>query len=121
MAKGPDRNAGNERFYMLGREEFSLANDSKVMLYLQSLRNEAHRFAITSHRKKRDKQFIVSQLSKIPGIGNKRKKALMSYFGSVKNISKASLAEIQNVPGISKGLAEVILKHVNYNRGVLLT
>ncbi|WP_250296022.1 excinuclease ABC subunit UvrC [Wolbachia endosymbiont of Oedothorax gibbosus] len=115
MAKGPDRNAGNERFYMLGREEFSLANDSKVMLHLQSLRNEAHRFAITSHRKKRDKQFIVSQLSKIPGIGNKRKKALMSYFGSVKNISKASLAEIQNVPGISKGLAEVILKHVNYN------
>ncbi|WP_265032868.1 excinuclease ABC subunit UvrC [Wolbachia endosymbiont (group A) of Sicus ferrugineus] len=121
MAKGPDRNAGNETFYMLGREEFSLANDSKVMLYLQLLRNEAHRFAITSHRKKRDKQFIVSQLSKIPGIGNKRKKALMSYFGSVKNISKASLAEIQNVHGISKGLAEVILKYVNYKRGVLLT
>jgi excinuclease ABC subunit C len=121
MAKGPDRNAGNETFYMLGREEFSLVNDSKVMLYLQLLRNEAHRFAITSHRKKRDKQFIVSQLSKIPGIGNKRKKALMSYFGSVKNISKASLAEIQNVHGISKGLAEVILKYVNYKRGVLLT
>ncbi len=114
MAKGPDRNAGNERFYMLSRKEFSLENDSKVMLYLQSLRNEAHRFAIATHRKKRDKQFIVSELSKIPGIGNKRKKALMSYFGSVENISKASLAEIQNVSGISKDLAEVILKHVNY-------
>ncbi|APR98197.1 excinuclease ABC subunit UvrC [Wolbachia endosymbiont of Folsomia candida] len=113
MAKGPDRNTGNERFYMPNREEFSLENDSKVMLYLQSLRNEAHRFAITTHRKKRDKQFIVSSLSKIPGIGNKRKKALMSYFGSVENMSKASLAEIQNVSGISKGLAEIILKHVN--------
>lgn len=116
MAKGPDRNAGNERFYTLGREEFSLANDSKLMLYLQSLRNEAHRFAITTHRKKRDKQFIVSHLSKIPGVGNRRKKALMSYFGSVENISKASLSEIQNVPGINKSLAEVILKHLNYEK-----
>ncbi|WP_395462916.1 excinuclease ABC subunit UvrC [Wolbachia endosymbiont of Cantharis cryptica] len=113
MAKGPYRNAGNERFYMPNREEFTLENDSKVVLYLQSLRNEAHRFAITSHRKKRDKQFIVSQLSKIPGVGNKRKNALMSHFGSVENISKASLAEIQNVARISKGLAEVILKHLN--------
>ncbi|QKX02090.1 excinuclease ABC subunit UvrC [Wolbachia endosymbiont of Dirofilaria (Dirofilaria) immitis] len=60
MAKGSCRSAGNEKFYMLGREEFSLANDSKTMLYLQLLRNEAHRFAIASHRKKRDKQFIVS-------------------------------------------------------------
>ncbi|MDR2831331.1 MAG: excinuclease ABC subunit UvrC [Rickettsiales bacterium] len=113
MAKGPYRNAGNERFYMPNREEFTLENDSKVMLYLQLLRNEAHRFAITSHRKKRDKQFIVSRLSKISSIGNKRKNALMSHFGSVENISKASLAEIQNVARISKGLAEVIFKHVN--------
>lgn len=60
MAKGTYRNAGNERFYMLGKEEFTLENDSKVMLYLQLLRNEAHRFAIASHRKKRDKQFISS-------------------------------------------------------------
>lgn len=113
MAKGPDRNAGNERFYMPGKEGFSLTNDSKIMLYLQSLRNEAHRFAIASHRKKRDKQFIVSQLSKVPGIGNKRKKALMTYFGSVENISRASLDELQKVSGINKGLAEVILQHIN--------
>ncbi|MGL9731424.1 MAG: excinuclease ABC subunit UvrC [Wolbachia sp.] len=113
MAKGPYRNAGNERFYMPGREEFTLANDSKVMLYLQSLRNEAHRFAAASHRKKRDKQLFVSPLSKITGIGNKRKNALMSHFGSVENISKASLAEIQNVARISKELAKAVLKHLN--------
>ncbi|MDM8335585.1 excinuclease ABC subunit UvrC [Wolbachia pipientis] len=113
MAKGPYRNAGSERFYMPGREGFTLDNDSKVMLYLQLLRNEAHRFAITSHRKRRNKQFIVSQLSKIPGVGNKRKNALMSHFGSVENIRKASLFEIQNVTRISKRLAEVILKYVN--------
>ncbi|AAW70960.1 excinuclease ABC subunit UvrC [Wolbachia endosymbiont of Brugia malayi] len=113
MAKGSYRNAGNERFYMPNREDFTLKNDSKVMLYLQSLRNEAHRFAITSHRKKRDKQFFVSPLSKITSIGDKRKNALMSHFGSVENISKASLAEIQNVARISKELAEVILKHVD--------
>lgn len=117
MAKGHDRNAGNERFYVPDREEFTLASDSKVMLYLQLLRNEAHRFAITSHRKKRDKQFFASQLSEISGVGSKRKKALMSHFGSVENISKASLAEIQNVPGISKGLAEIILQHVNSKKG----
>lgn len=114
MAKGPYRNAGNERLYMQGREELTLASDSKVMLYLQLLRNEAHRFAITSHRKKRDKQFFISALSKVPGIGNKRKNALMSHFGSVENISKASLAEIQNVARISKGLAETILKHLSH-------
>ncbi|MDR2977988.1 MAG: excinuclease ABC subunit UvrC [Rickettsiales bacterium] len=113
MAKGPYRNAGNERFYMPGGEEFTLANDSKVMLYLQSLRNEAHRFAVASHRKKRDKQLFVSPLSKITGIGNKRKNALMSHFGSVENISKASLAEIQNVARISKELAKAVLKHSN--------
>ncbi|NUY39737.1 excinuclease ABC subunit UvrC [Wolbachia endosymbiont of Litomosoides brasiliensis] len=113
IAKGSYRNAGNERFYMPNREDFTLKNDSKVMLYLQSLRNEAHRFAITSHRKKRDKQFFTSPLSKITGIGNKRKNALMYHFGSIENISKAPLAEIQSIARISKGLAEVILKHVN--------
>jgi excinuclease ABC subunit C len=112
MAKSSGRNAGNERFYIPNREEFSLKNDSKVMLYLQSLRNEAHRFAIATHRKKRDKQFIVSSLSKIPGIGSKRKKALMSYFGSVENMRKASLTEIQNVSGINTGLAEIIFKYL---------
>lgn len=117
MAKGHDRNAGNERFYVPSREKFTLASDSKVMLYLQLLRNEAHRFAINSHRKKRDKKFFASQLSKISGVGSKRKKALMSHFGSVENISKASLAEIQNVPGISKGLAEIILQHLNSKKG----
>ncbi|WP_368666873.1 helix-hairpin-helix domain-containing protein, partial [Wolbachia endosymbiont of Mansonella perstans] len=113
MAKGSYRNAGNERFYMPGREEFTLANDSKVMLYLQSLRNEAHRFAVASHRKKRDKQPFVSTLSKITGIGGKRKNALMFHFGSVENISKASLAEVQSVARISKELAKAVLEHLN--------
>ena len=111
IAKGPDRNAGKERFYMPNREEFSLEYNNQIMLYLQLLRNEAHRFAITTHRKKRDKQFLVSQLNEIPGIGDKRSKALISYFGSIENISKASITEIQNVPGINKELAEIIHKH----------
>lgn len=113
MAKGPDRNAGKERFYMPNREEFSLANDNQVMLYLQLLRNEAHRFAITTHRKKRAKQFIVSQLDKIPGIGDKKRRALISHFGSVEKISKASITEIQNVPGINAELAKKIYHHTH--------
>jgi len=115
IAKGPDRNAGKERFYMPNREGFSLAND---MLYLQLLRNEAHRFAITTHRKKRDKQFLVSQLNEIPGIGDKRSKTLISYFGSIENISKASITEIQNVPGINKDLAKIIHKHPLKNKEI---
>ncbi|WCR57577.1 excinuclease ABC subunit UvrC [Wolbachia endosymbiont of Ctenocephalides felis wCfeJ] len=115
MAKGSYRNAGNERFYMPNGKEFTLASDSKVMLYLQLLRNEAHRFAVASHRKKRDKQFFTSSLSKITGIGSKRKSALMSHFGSVENISKASVTEIQNVAKIGKGLAEAVLKHLNHS------
>ncbi|MDG7056058.1 MAG: excinuclease ABC subunit UvrC [Wolbachia endosymbiont of Meromenopon meropis] len=112
MSKGLYRNAGNEKFYMPNRKEFTLKNDSKVMLYLQLLRNEAHRFALTLHRKKRDKQIFTSQLGKIAGIGNKRENALISHFGSIKNISNASLDEIQNIAKISKQLAKSVLEHL---------
>ncbi|WFW29615.1 MAG: excinuclease ABC subunit UvrC [Wolbachia endosymbiont of Menacanthus eurysternus] len=111
MAKGLYQNTEKEKFYMLGKK-FTLKNN-KVILYLQSLRNEAHRFAISSHRKKRDKELFTSPLNEIIGIGSKRKNALMSHFGSIKNISKASTTEIQNIAKINKKLAETILKHLN--------
>lgn len=113
MAKGPDRNAGCERFYMLDREAFTLKKDDKIMLYLQLLRNEAHRFAITTHRKKRGKLFMLSQLNKVPGIGKSRKKALISYFGSVQAIKDASLLDIKNVPGIDEKLANIIFNYLS--------
>ncbi|MDN5247875.1 MAG: excinuclease ABC subunit UvrC [Wolbachia endosymbiont of Tyrophagus putrescentiae] len=118
IAKSANRNAGHETFYTLSQGEFSLANDSKPMLYLQLLRNEAHRFAITTHRKKRSGEFTASRLDEIPGIGSQRKKALMLHFGSVDDISKASITEIQKVPGINKGLAEVIHQHVRNKTSV---
>ncbi|MBV0900054.1 MAG: excinuclease ABC subunit UvrC [Wolbachia endosymbiont of Fragariocoptes setiger] len=102
------RDEESERFYMPNREEFTLPSDNSGMLYLQLLRNEAHRFAITSHRKKRSKTFLVSQLDKIPGIGQKRKRELMLNFGSIENIKKASLTEIQKVLGVDKQLAETV-------------
>ncbi|WP_339047574.1 excinuclease ABC subunit UvrC [Candidatus Mesenet endosymbiont of Phosphuga atrata] len=115
MAKGHDRNAGCENFYMLNRGAFTLKKDDKIMLYLQFLRNEAHRFAITTHRKKRDKLFILSQLNKVPGIGKSRKKALLSYFGSVQAIKDASLLDIKNVPGINAKLAKIIFDYLSNN------
>ena len=113
------RDAESERFYMPNREEFTLPSDNRVMLYLQLLRNEAHRFAITSHRKKRSQEFLVSQLDKIPGIGQKRKKELMLNFGSIENIKKASLTEIQKVPGINKQLAETVHCFLNNDSSII--
>ncbi|WP_339045536.1 excinuclease ABC subunit UvrC [Candidatus Mesenet endosymbiont of Agriotes lineatus] len=115
MAKGPNRNAGCENFYMLNKGTFTLKKDDKIMLYLQLLRNEAHRFAITAHRKKRDKLFMLSQLNEVPGIGRSRKKALLSYFGSMQAIKNASLLDIKNVPGINEKLAQIIFDYLSNN------
>ena len=109
IAKGPDRNAGREVFYLPSGEEMTFDRNKPLMKYLQILRDEAHRFAITTHRKKRERSMGVSSLDDVADIGPTRKKALLGYFGSVEAIKSASVDEIAKVPGISRSLAKVIL------------
>lgn len=108
IAKGEDRNAGRERFFMPGREPFSLPKDDPVLYYLQRLRDEAHRFAIGSHRTRRQNALTRSALNDVPGIGDKRKKALLTHFGSVKAIEQATIEELMQVEGISRATAQGI-------------
>ncbi len=108
IAKGPDRNAGREQFFMPGREQFQLPVDDPVLYYLQRLRDEVHRFAIGAHRTRRSKDIQKSPLDDIPGIGAKRKKALLLHFGSAQAVSTAGLKDLQAVEGISKAVAEKI-------------
>jgi excinuclease ABC subunit C len=111
IAKGPDRNAGRETFYIENKPSFSLKEGDHLLYYLQRLRDEAHRYAITSHRDKRSKDLKRSSLDDVKGIGGKRKKMLLTHFGSVKAIMGASVEDLQRVSGISKQLAEEILQH----------
>lgn len=111
ISKGPDRNAGRERFHMEGRDSFTLPHNDPVMYFLQRLRDEAHRFAIGSHRARRSKAIGASPLDELEGIGPKRKKALLHHFGSAKGVSEAGLADLQTVEGISEALAKKIYDH----------
>lgn len=108
IAKGPDRNAGNEDFYQPGKAPFKLPKNSPLLYFLQNLRDEVHRFAITGHRSKKIKSLIKSKLDEIPDIGPTRKKALLSHFGSVALIESASLEELMKVEGINRKTAEKI-------------
>lgn len=108
MSKGVDRNAGKEIFHMLDGREFTLDKNTKLMKYLQILRDEAHNFAINSHRKKRDKTIYHSSLDKIPGIGPARKKALLNYFGGIEEVKNATFQDLMKAEGISKKVAEYI-------------
>ena len=108
ISKGPDRDAGREHFYMTGREPFRLDPKSPVLYYLQRLRDEAHRFAIGSHRKKRSKAIGANPLDEIAGVGASRKRALLQHFGSAKAVSAASLADLESVGGVSKTLAKKV-------------
>jgi len=111
IAKGPDRNAGRERFFMPGRPPFSLEPRDPVLYFLQRLRDEAHRFAIGTHRAKRSRQIGQSLLDEIPGIGAKRKKALLLHFGSAQSVARAGLADLERVAGISQAVAKKIYDH----------
>ncbi len=111
IAKGPDRNAGREQFFMLERDPFSLPPKTPVLYYLQRLRDEAHRFAIGTHRAKRKKQMHTSPLDGISGVGPARKKALLAYFGSAKMVAEATEADLVKVGGVSQGLAKTIYGH----------
>ncbi|MDZ5646333.1 excinuclease ABC subunit UvrC [Nitrospirillum sp. BR 11828] len=111
IAKGPDRDAGRERFFMPGRPPFGMDPRDPVLYFLQRLRDEAHRWAIGSHRQRREKAISASPLDEVAGIGPKRKKALLLHFGSAQAVSRAGLADLRAVDGISDAVAKIIYDH----------
>ena len=111
VSKGPDRNAGRERFHVQDRDWFSLPSNDPVLYFLQRLRDEAHRFAIGSHRNRRKKDIGRSVIDQIPGIGAKRKRALLHHFGSAAGVSGAGLVDLEAVEGISRTVAKRIYDH----------
>ena len=111
ISKGPDRNAGKEFYHIAGKESFALEYRSPLAFYLQNLRDEAHRFAIGTHRKKRAKSITVSKIDDVDGIGAKRKADLLRYFGSAQDVAEASVKDLQKVSGISKKTAEKIYNY----------
>jgi len=111
VAKGPERDAGRERITLPGREPFLLEPRDPLLYFLQRLRDEAHRFAIGTHRRGRTKAQLVSALDAVPGIGAKRKKALLLHFGSAQAVARAGLADLLSVPGISQTVARRIHDH----------
>ena len=113
IAKGPDRNAGREVFHMPGKSEFMLPPRTPVLYYLQRLRDEAHRFAIGTHRARRKKQMKTNPLDAIPGVGPGRKRALLAHFGSAKAVKAATQAELEKVEGVSQKMAESIYEFFN--------
>lgn len=113
IAKGEERDAGREKFFMEGREAFMLPHRDPVLYYVQRLRDEAHRFAIGTHRAKRKKDIIKNPLDEIEGIGPTRKRALLQRFGSAKAVGRAALADLAAVPGVSTQLAQQIYDHFN--------
>jgi excinuclease ABC subunit C len=111
VAKGPDRDAGREVFYMHGKPPIRMPMNDPVLYYLQRIRDEAHRFAITGHRAKRAKQMRENPLDEIDGVGATRKSALLKHFGSAKAVSRANLADLEAVEGVSRALARKIYEH----------
>ncbi len=108
VAKGVDRDHGKEEFYRTGERPFALRHNDPVLYFIQRLRDEAHRFAIGTHRAKRAKSMAANPLDDVPGVGATRKRALLAHFGSAKAVSRANLADLKAVDGISEALAESI-------------
>jgi len=117
IAKGPDRDAGREKFFFIDRPDIMLPERDPVLYFVQRLRDEAHRFAIGTHRAKRSKAIRQSTLDEIPGIGPTRKRALLDHFGTVKAIGRAGLADLMAVEGISQGMAETIVNWFHQGEG----
>ncbi|RYE09521.1 MAG: excinuclease ABC subunit UvrC [Hyphomicrobiales bacterium] len=113
IAKGEERDAGREKFFMEGQEPFMLPHRDPVLYFVQRLRDEAHRFAIGTHRARRKKDIIKNPLDEIDGIGPTRKRALLQHFGSAKAVSRASLADLAAIPGISSAMAQLVYDHFN--------
>jgi len=108
VAKGPDRNAGRERIYLKGKQPLHLEPRDPVLYCIQTLRDEAHRFAIGAHRARRKQGLTASPLDEVPGIGPARKRALLKHFGSAKAVSRAGIADLEGVGGISAHMAKTI-------------
>ena len=115
VAKGVDRDAGRERFFVDGREPFMLPVRDPVLYFIQRLRDEAHRFAIGSHRARRKKEMIKNPLDEIAGIGPGRKRALLHHFGTAKAVSRAGIEDLMQVEGISERVARQIYGHFHEN------
>ncbi|MGE6739135.1 excinuclease ABC subunit UvrC [Allorhizobium pseudoryzae] len=116
VAKGVDRDAGRERFFADGRSDFSLPPRDPVLYFIQRLRDEAHRFAIGSHRARRKKEMVKNPLDEISGIGPSRKRALLQHFGTAKAVSRAGVTDLMAVEGISEAVAKQIYNHFHENR-----
>ena len=108
VAKGVDRDAGKEEFHRVGQRTFALRHNDPVLYFVQRLRDEAHRFAIGTHRAKRARAIGATPLDEVPGVGAKRKRALLAHFGSAKAVARADLRDLRAVDGISGALAETI-------------
>jgi len=116
IAKGPDRDAGRERFFLTGRTSFRLPEQDPLLYFLQRLRDEAHRFAIGTHRARRSKAIGTSPLDEIAGVGARRKKALLLRFGSARAVARAGLKDLEAVDGISASVARAVYDHFHGER-----
>jgi excinuclease ABC subunit C len=111
VAKGEDRDAGKEEFYRTGKRPFALRHNDPVLYFIQRMRDEVHRFAIGTHRAKRSKAMGANPLDEIAGVGAARKRSLLAHFGSAKAVTRANLADLEVVNGVSKALAQKIYDH----------
>jgi excinuclease ABC subunit C len=111
IAKGEDRNAGRETFFAAGREPFKLPPRDPALYFIQRLRDEAHRFAIGTHRAKRKRDAMVNPLDEIAGVGPTRKRALLLHFGTLKAIRRASLEDLAGAPGVNLATARAVFNH----------
>ncbi|ACU47692.1 excinuclease ABC subunit C [Brucella microti CCM 4915] len=111
IAKGVDREAGRERFFMEGKQPFTLPPRDPVLYFIQRLRDEAHRFAIGTHRARRKKEMVRNPLDEIAGIGPTRKRALLHHFGTAKAVSRAAVEDLMQIDGISEAMARAIHDH----------
>jgi excinuclease ABC subunit C len=108
VAKGVDRDAGKEEFHRTGKRPMALRHNDPILYFVQRLRDEAHRFAIGTHRAKRAKSVGATPLDDVPGIGAARKRALLAHFGSAKAVARANLADLKAVDGISESIAQTL-------------
>lgn len=115
ISKGPDRNAGREQFHIRDKRPFTLPPNAPELYFLQRLRDEAHRFAISAHRVRRKKTAFTSPLDGIPGVGAGRKKALLNHFGSAAAVKEAGIKDLEAAEGVSKNLAETIYNYFHEN------
>jgi excinuclease ABC subunit C len=117
IAKGPDRDAGREWFHQTGKDPIQLPPRDPVLYYLQRLRDEAHRFAITTHRAGRSKALTKSELDDIPGVGSALKRKLLNHFGSARGVRNAALEDLEKAPGIGPAVAKRIYGHFHPAEG----